>query len=267
MIGPKTAPAGFDSALEKNSEPSCLTTSRPMAPMTAPCMAGFMGTLPRGSDASIQKNRIQFATRPRAMATTVVRMPMPGTPSRPTFSTSDDVRPEEPMAVTAKVRAIISIMPSRRMKSRSLPSTKFSAMIGRFHRAVTPMRRLPIQLRPDHRAVMKPMVNTPPAWLTALSMIDVTVSPISPLRFWVMPSSMVCIISSLPRSTKPRMANANIKSGKTDSTEKYVTPAAKWLPPSCEYRSCMRMTWSSHPYFMRILSTKPGSSSVTRSMP
>ena len=89
-----------------------------------------MGTLPRGSDASIQKNRIQFATRPRAMATTVVRMPMPGTPSRPTFSTSDDVRPEEPMAVTAKVRAIISIMPSRRMKSRSLPSTVQPSICG-----------------------------------------------------------------------------------------------------------------------------------------
>ena len=159
---------------------------------------------------------------------------MPGTSSSPTRSTSVAVRPEEPIAVMAKVTPRISIMPSRRTKSRSLPSTKFSAWIGRFHRAVTPMRRLPIQLRPDHRAVTKPMVNTPPAWLTALSMIADTVSPISPLRLSVMASSICCIISSLPRSTKPMTANTSINSGKTDKTEKYVTPAAKWLPPSCE---------------------------------
>ena len=141
------------------------------------------------------------------------------------------VRLDEPIAVTTKAATKATNSPIRPIRSDSFPFTKLSGAIFTFHISETPRRRLPIQPRPVQSAVKRPITPMELRRSTAVSTSVCSVS-LRPL----VPSSRICcstlsMAASFPARTKPKPAKTINIMGMRERTEKYVIPAAKWLPP------------------------------------
>ncbi|SHX38192.1 Uncharacterised protein [Mycobacteroides abscessus subsp. abscessus] len=129
-------------------------------------------------------------------------------------------------------------------KSDSLPLTKFSESLGCSHMALSAARTLAIQPSPAQAAVARPAIPRLVREAIAVSIKLISWLPTSPEMAPLMRPRSSAIVSGRRDSTNPMTAKATIMSGNSAKTVKYVIPAAKKLPFTFPYRSCMRMMWS-----------------------